>query len=218
MNTFDGQFDYYEYGETCEDKFDQVYEYHDEDNNYSSGYSFYMPPIFDEEDEIPCHDDFDDDFYDNDILSRIHISSPPEWEKDFLIQVGIKPWEKVQKQTAIIKIFYDAQEEKTTRIINWDNSEGMETLKNAKERFWAIQNGLPYEHIPEPNPDMYIDQIDFEAKPDPVLYLEAEEALNAEVVVPEEKAHEEVIITPSGWDVDLSQLGQLDLTGLIVGY
>ena len=127
------------------------------------------------------------------------------------------PWEKVQKQTALIKLFYDAHDEKTTRIIDWDNSEGMETLKNAKERFWAIQNGLPYEHIPEPSQDMYIDQIDFEATPDPTLYLEAEEALNAEVLVPEEKAQEEVIIPPSGWDVDLSQLGQLDLTGLIVG-
>ena len=70
MNKCESQFNYYEYVKKYEDKFDQVYDYHDEDNNYSSGYSFYMPSTYDKEDEISYHDDLDQDYYDNDILSR----------------------------------------------------------------------------------------------------------------------------------------------------
>lgn len=85
-------------------------------------------------------------------------------EEKFCLLGGI-PWYKVlaaQKYT-------DCHE----NVIKWDDSAAKEALFDAHERLIAMINSLPCEH-PLPDPDMYIDNIDWNLKIDPGLIAEME--------------------------------------------
>lgn len=56
-------------------------------------------------------------------------------------------------------------------VIKWDDSAGEEAFSNAKKRFWAEVNGFNCD-ISLPNPDLYIDKIDWDSESDPDLELE----------------------------------------------
>lgn len=56
-------------------------------------------------------------------------------------------------------------------IVEWNDSAGKEAFQNAKRRFWAEINGL-YCDISLPDPDIYIDNIDWNSDIDPELLLD----------------------------------------------
>lgn len=56
--------------------------------------------------------------------------------------IGLVPWENY------------------IRIMQWDDSAAAEAFNNAKMRYWGYCNGFPCS-IPLPNPDAYIDEIDW---------------------------------------------------------
>ncbi|XP_074375936.1 uncharacterized protein LOC141717662 [Apium graveolens] len=58
-------------------------------------------------------------------------------------------------------------------VLKWDDSAAKEALSNAHERLFAMINSVPCEH-PLPDPDMYIDNIDWNLEIDPGLILEME--------------------------------------------
>lgn len=58
-------------------------------------------------------------------------------------------------------------------VLNWDDSAGKEAFQNAKERFWAHINDFPC-HISLPDPDIYIDEINWNAHIDPELITDLE--------------------------------------------
>ncbi|KAF2289350.1 hypothetical protein GH714_035219 [Hevea brasiliensis] len=58
-------------------------------------------------------------------------------------------------------------------VVQWNDSAGEEAFHNAKNRFWAKINGLPCD-ISLPDPDVYIDEIDWNSNIDPELYLDLE--------------------------------------------
>lgn len=65
-------------------------------------------------------------------------------------------------------------------IVQWNDSAGEEAFLNAKARFWAQLNGLPCA-ISLPDPDIYIDKIDWNSYIDPELLSD----LDQEPVVPD---------------------------------
>ncbi|KAK9289436.1 hypothetical protein L1049_007591 [Liquidambar formosana] len=60
-----------------------------------------------------------------------------------------------------------------TTVVKWNDSAGEEAFHNAKNRFWAKINGLPCD-LPFPDPDIYIDEIDWNPNIDPELVLDLE--------------------------------------------
>lgn len=92
-------------------------------------------------------------------------SSVPLWEKKYCTSVGCIPWWKVVDAK---KFMYSH-----TNVLNWNDSAGEEAFQNAKKRFWELMNGLPCK-ISLPDPNMYIDEIDWNPQIDPDLILQLE--------------------------------------------
>ncbi|KAL1201500.1 hypothetical protein V5N11_002701 [Cardamine amara subsp. amara] len=91
--------------------------------------------------------------------------SVPAWEKDFCAVIGSVPWWKLVERKRYIHI-YD-------RVIEWDDSAVADAFKNAKSRFWAEINGFTCD-LPLPDPDVYIDDVDWDAEVDTELMLDLE--------------------------------------------
>ncbi|KAK3039632.1 hypothetical protein RJ639_027223 [Escallonia herrerae] len=89
----------------------------------------------------------------------------PLWEKKFCTSVGSVPWRRIVE----IKRFMHLYE----NVAKWNDSAGEEAFHNAKKRFYAKINGLSCD-ITLPDPDMYIDEIDWDSKTDPELLLDLE--------------------------------------------
>ncbi|KAJ8900362.1 hypothetical protein K2173_025002 [Erythroxylum novogranatense] len=89
----------------------------------------------------------------------------PPWEKKFCSLIGSVPWWKVVDA----KKFMFCHSE----VLNWDDLAGKQAFQNAKERYWAEINGFPCD-ISLPDPDMYIDDIDWNADIDPELIKDLE--------------------------------------------
>ncbi|KAF8398318.1 hypothetical protein HHK36_017245 [Tetracentron sinense] len=92
--------------------------------------------------------------------------SVPLWEKKFCTLVGSIPWWKLVEAKKVMP-FYE-------NVVQWNDSAGEEAFHNAKNRFWAEINGLPCD-ISLPDPDVYIDNIDWNSKVDPELLLDLDE-------------------------------------------
>ncbi|CAN4080643.1 unnamed protein product [Withania somnifera] len=92
----------------------------------------------------------------------IQENSVPSWEIDFCRAAGI-PWHKVVSAKKYMYC-YD-------NVVKWDDSAGEEALNDAKRRYWAEISGLP-PRSPPPNPDVYIDKIDWDSTIDPELILD----------------------------------------------
>ncbi|CAI9765002.1 unnamed protein product [Fraxinus pennsylvanica] len=83
----------------------------------------------------------------------------PSWEIDYCNSVRV-PWYKILASKKYICCYPSVDE--------WDASAGEEALNDAKERYWANINGLVCDN-PLPNPDLYIDEIDWNSYIDPEL-------------------------------------------------
>ncbi|CAM8970716.1 unnamed protein product [Rhodiola kirilowii] len=96
-------------------------------------------------------------------------NSVPEWEKKFCYVVGSVPWRKVLNTKMFVSCYPD--------VMNWDDSAAEDTFHTAKRRFWTQINGLPTDDVPLPDPNAYIDQIDWNACIDTSLFMDVERAL-----------------------------------------
>ncbi|XP_010246629.1 PREDICTED: uncharacterized protein LOC104589879 [Nelumbo nucifera] len=97
----------------------------------------------------------------------------PSWEKKFCASVGTIPWRRLLEAKKVTS-FYE-------NVVQWNDSAGEEAFNNAKSRFWAKINGLPSD-ISLPDPDIYIDKIDWNSDVDPELILD----LDRDPAVPDE--------------------------------
>ncbi|XP_043725888.1 uncharacterized protein LOC122672489 [Telopea speciosissima] len=61
-------------------------------------------------------------------------------------------------------------------VMQWNDSAGQEAFNNAKHRFWATINGLPFD-IDLPDPDTYINEIDWNCTVDQDLLADLDRAL-----------------------------------------
>lgn len=71
-------------------------------------------------------------------------------------------------------------------VLNWNDSAGRDAFSDAKRRFWAEINGLPCD-ISLPDPDLYIDSIDWDSRIDPEQLLDP-------IVITEDEDHDPVVI------------------------
>ncbi|KAF8043886.1 hypothetical protein BT93_A2010 [Corymbia citriodora subsp. variegata] len=94
----------------------------------------------------------------------------PSWEKEFCRSVGSIPWKKLLEAKRYMCI-YD-------KVLKWNDSAVQEAFHNAKERFWAKINGIPC-NIALPDPNLYIDEVDWAAEVDPKLLSDLERGLEA---------------------------------------
>ncbi|KAK6941775.1 hypothetical protein RJ641_027152 [Dillenia turbinata] len=129
----------------------------------------------------------------------------PSWEKKFCFKVGSVPWRKLVETKKIMYLYEN--------VVLWNDSAGEEAFNNAKNRFWADMNGLPCE-TSLPDPDIYIDEVDWDLEIDPELILDLERAAE----VPDETTTDENCILvgnplvikceppPSGWGDDEEDL------------
>ncbi|KAL2535896.1 uncharacterized protein Fot_17287 [Forsythia ovata] len=142
----------------------------------------------------------------------------PSWEKEFCLKVGLFTWTKFleAKKYAESTHYY--------KIFDWDDSAGKEAFHNAKSQFYAQINGLSCVN-PLPNPNMYIDEIDWDAKVDPELdYSRSvsdtdEDEDDENKNVPDWYHIRLEDIKPTGWDIDIQEefSSPKVLIGLIVG-
>lgn len=87
----------------------------------------------------------------------------PFWEKEFCSSVCRIPWRKICEAKTVMSFYKN--------IAEWNDSAGEEALQNAKARFWAEINGLPCD-IPVPDPNIYIDVVNWNSDIDPELLLD----------------------------------------------
>ncbi|KAA8518094.1 hypothetical protein F0562_015568 [Nyssa sinensis] len=105
----------------------------------------------------------------------------PSWEKKFCTLVGSVPWRKLLETKKIMHL-YD-------NVVKWNDSAGEEAFQNAKNRYWAEINGLPCD-ISVPDPNIYIDEIDWNSSIDPELLLD----LERDFVVPDGVEKDEKVV------------------------
>ncbi|KAK4412906.1 hypothetical protein Salat_2937800 [Sesamum alatum] len=89
----------------------------------------------------------------------------PSWEKEFCKVVGSLDWETLLQMKRFMHLYEN--------VIKWNDSAGEEALSQAKKRFWAEINGLPCD-ISLPDPDLYIDKIDWDSAVDPQMQSDIE--------------------------------------------
>ncbi|GMH20178.1 hypothetical protein Nepgr_022019 [Nepenthes gracilis] len=106
--------------------------------------------------------------------------SVPSWEKKFCASMAV-PWYKLLEMKKFVYLHQN--------VVKWNDSAGEEAFWNAKKRFWAAINGLPCD-MKFPGPDIYIDEIDWNAEIDPELLLD----LEREFVVPNNAEQEGGIV------------------------
>ncbi|XP_058107210.1 uncharacterized protein LOC131250860 [Magnolia sinica] len=115
--------------------------------------------------------------------------SVPSWEKRFCSSVCSIPWRKLCETKKMMEYCYK-------NIVDWNDSAGEEALQNAKARFWATINGLPC-NISLPDPDMYIDEVDWNCSIDPELVADLERQPS---VVDDEEKDGKLSWLGNGWD------------------
>lgn len=138
------------------------------------------------------------------------MQSLPSWEKEFIREVGSLSWKRFVEAKRHV-CMHDS-------VIQWDDSAGEQAFRSAKHRFWAQKNGISCE-IPPPDPDMYIDSIDWNSKIDGDLLVginsdDEEEEADEESLFGNPSIQLKEIPPPTGWDVENRNPS---LTGLIVG-
>lgn len=141
----------------------------------------------------------------------------PSWERQFTSKIGNVKWDEFVEAKRWIHLYQ--------KILDWKDSAAEEAFIAAKRRFWDHYNGYESE-IGLPDPDMYIDEIDWSSEPDEnqedekmgsisEAETEDQDFQNSGVVDAPSVRYED--IKPTGWDVeDFPDTADL-LTGLIVG-
>jgi len=120
----------------------------------------------------------------------------PLWEKKFCASIGSVPWRKLIEVKRYMCLH--------PNVVNWNDSAVKEAFNNAKSRFWAEINDIPCD-IPLPDPNIYIDEIDWNSSVNTDLYLDVEREVEARRNM-EEKG-EEVVIVGSSLLLDQSLSG-----------
>ncbi|KAG9132640.1 hypothetical protein Leryth_016688 [Lithospermum erythrorhizon] len=87
----------------------------------------------------------------------------PAWEKKFCKAVGSLNWNAFLDMKQYVCLYEN--------ILKWNDSAGEEAFHSAKNRFWAELNGIPCT-VDIPDPDLYIDEIDWECQIDEELLLD----------------------------------------------
>ncbi|XP_050230381.1 uncharacterized protein LOC126679405 [Mercurialis annua] len=105
----------------------------------------------------------------------------PAWEKRFCSSVGLVPWRKLLETKKFMYLYEN--------VVQWNDSAVEEAFNNAKIRFWAEINGFPCD-ISLPDPDIYIDEIDWSSDISSELYLD----LDREPKYPAETDKKEEVI------------------------
>nr|KJB20945.1 hypothetical protein B456_003G173500 [Gossypium raimondii] len=115
------------------------------------------------------------------------------WEKKFCIKVGAMPWKKfVESKNNLFK---------TDKVFEWDDSTGLKAFQKAKQRFWEYYHRFPCTNkLPSNAADMYIDDIDWNSKIDPKLFLKIKSISDVKRIdsfsIPLEQ------IKATGWEYD----------------
>ncbi|KAL9367872.1 hypothetical protein Peur_039071 [Populus x canadensis] len=133
---------------------------------------------------------------------RSSSSSVPGWEKEFCSEIGGIQWTRLLEAKKYMS--------ETNKIMQWDDSEGKECFYKAKYRFCSLNYGhASYCSISLPDPNKYIDEIDWDSEFDNQLLMEMEEARKPVTRCKEESSF--VVnnpwmlpvehIKPTGWDV-----------------
>ncbi|XP_022742322.1 uncharacterized protein LOC111293707 [Durio zibethinus] len=105
-------------------------------------------------------------------LSEFCNDGVPMWEKKFCTLVGRISWRKVVDAKKSICYNND--------VLNWDDSAGKEAFQNAKKRYLAEINGFSC-NISAPDPNAYIDEINWNPYIDPELIRDLEQEYFASI-------------------------------------
>ncbi|ONK70917.1 uncharacterized protein A4U43_C04F2850 [Asparagus officinalis] len=84
----------------------------------------------------------------------------PSWEKTFCTSICHVSWERICAAKVMISGY--------NNIAEWNDSGALEAFTNAKARYWAEISGLSND-IPLPDPNMYIEKIEYNSIIDPEL-------------------------------------------------
>ncbi|KAK7325362.1 hypothetical protein VNO77_29524 [Canavalia gladiata] len=107
-------------------------------------------------------------FYDDNApLPEFQQDGIPLWEKKYCTSVGLVPWQKIVDSKKFVYCHCN--------ILDWNDSGAEEAFQSAKKYYWAKINCLPCD-ITMPDPDTYIDQIDWNPYIDPELVKELDSA------------------------------------------
>ncbi|KAH6819351.1 hypothetical protein C2S51_002954 [Perilla frutescens var. frutescens] len=124
----------------------------------------------------------------------------PAWEKEFCKVVGSMDWETLMHMKKFMH-FYD-------NVIEWNDSAGEEAFSNAKKRYWAKKKGLSC-NISLPDPDLYIDKINWDSEIDPELSDVESLSMSSKteedhdpVVIFGDSATPNQVLPPTGWGDD----------------
>ncbi|XP_058756938.1 uncharacterized protein LOC131630159 [Vicia villosa] len=99
----------------------------------------------------------------------------PLWEKKYCTLSGCVAWQKIVDSK---KLIYCHQ-----NVLDWKDSGAEEAFQNAKKQYWAKINNLPCDISP-PDPDAYIEKVDWNPCIDPELIKEID---NAHFALPDEE-------------------------------
>ncbi|KAL2923454.1 Glutamate receptor ionotropic kainate 3 [Bienertia sinuspersici] len=124
-------------------------------------------------------------------------------EKEFCLVVGGVSWKRLLDTQK-----YMHQDEK---VMQWNDSAVEEAFWNAKKRFWAKTLGQPCD-VKLPDPDIFIDKIDWDSNVDPMLMLDLDNR-DPDIPTDTDKKHSGVVVgipvipeqyidTPTGWGDD----------------
>ncbi|OIW12146.1 hypothetical protein TanjilG_28554 [Lupinus angustifolius] len=99
------------------------------------------------------------------LVKQKWVPTVPLWEKKFCTEIGAVPWKKLVEAKNYLSLHEN--------VMNWDDSACRDAFDNAKKRFSASIKGLPCD-ISLPNPDIYIDDIDWNSNDELIMELESE--------------------------------------------
>ncbi|CAL0317094.1 unnamed protein product [Lupinus luteus] len=97
------------------------------------------------------------------------VPTVPQWEKMFCSKIGGVPWKKLVEAKKYLSLHEN--------VMKWDDSACIEAFDNAKKRFLASIKGLPCD-ISLPDPDIYIDNIDWNSTVNDEVIMELESQTN----------------------------------------
>ncbi|XP_060168929.1 uncharacterized protein LOC132599644 [Lycium barbarum] len=149
----------------------------------------------------------------------VWTSAIPAWEKEFCLKIGSFTWDNFLNCKNYTYHFEN--------ILNWNDLAAEEAFQHPKNRFYVEFHNFPFVETFKLDPNLYIEEIDWNSEIDPELLEELELALMQEEqgegdenLIPSYLRRtydipiEEII--PTGWDDDSFDKWNV-LTGLIVG-
>lgn len=141
------------------------------------------------------------------------VISIPLWEKEFIQKIGLFKWERFVKTKKALFPY--------EKPMNWDDSAGEEAFNMSKKLFWEKLHNFPTT-VQLPDPDCYIDQIDWYSDLGNTLLVDLERFDDDDDDDDEnppsicyDEVPRDVEIIATGWEYQVEDAR--DLEGLIVG-